>query len=92
MLIFHGINTHKKLEKWIQLQPKSNLFFPALKSIPKLKFFSLKKPVLIPYKPSRALRSEAIDQSIPRNEKSIPFGIVFKAENSEKLQEKQSEN
>ena len=91
MLIIHGITIHKKLEKWTELQSKTDVFRTWAKYT-KIKFFLMKKPILTPYKPSRTLRSEAIDQSIPRNEKSIPFGIVFKAENSEKLQEKQSEN
>ena len=67
---------------------KNNLFFQPGQTVPKLKFFFMKKPVLTPYKPSQALRSEAIDQTIPRNEKTVPFGTVFKAEKSEKLAEK----
>ena len=47
----------------------------------------MKKPVLTPYKPCQELRLEAMDQKIPRILKNIPFGIFFKAENSEKLEE-----
>ena len=88
MLIFHGTDTHKKLQKWTELQSKNNTFFHHGQTIPKFKIFFWKKHILTPYKSSQALRLEAMDQNIPRSLKSIPFGILFKAENSEKLEEK----
>ena len=71
---------------------KNNLFFQPGQTGPKFKFFFLKKPVLTPYKPSQALRSEAMDQTIPRNEKTVPFGPVFKAEKIGKIRRKHNSN
>ena len=39
MLIFHGTHIHKKLKKWIELQPKTTRFFQPGQTVPNLNFF-----------------------------------------------------
>ncbi len=72
MLTFYDTNIHKKLKNIYEIAVKKLQISQHIQNVPNFKFFLMKKPILITYKPIRMLRSEAMYQNVPLNEINVP--------------------